>query len=442
MANKLLEAYKDRIAVSNKVYASKHNGAALSESKQVLVATLLNNVNKRMNEAFAGSLATQRAGMGEYKKFCLALTTVAIPNLIAEDLVIVHPMTSIHGYVAYVKYSYGTSKGETAQKDAMRDVFRMRNADVNYTGDKVVETLTSGQTKVAWTPVVANSAKFLDASGNVLTGGSVAADGTITLPTEGTAAKVAYIYDNVVIPQNEIPTLYAEMDGIELHAKARRIGIMYSQMAAYEAKQDYGFDLPEQLSAQAVAELSYEIDSEIIDLLYNTAFADSASVVEFNKHLPTGVGIKDHYVGFLEKVEEGRQVIFNRTQKCTPNYLVCGTGVKTVLTMIDAFKSSGSGKMAGPYFAGTLNDLKVYVSPRLPANEFFLGVNSADMATSVAVFAPYMAIIPTSLLDFADGATTQGFSTMYDLKVLNADLAIGGRVVDTTVEGATAVVRG
>ena len=27
---------------------------------------------------------------------------------------------------------------------------------------------------------------------------------------------------------------------------------------AYEAKQDYGFDLPEQLSAQSVAELSYK----------------------------------------------------------------------------------------------------------------------------------------------------------------------------------------
>ena len=218
MANKLLEAYSKRLAVSESVYAESHEGAKLPESRKMLIATLLNNTSRYMNEAFANSVGTQRADLGMFKKFCLNLTNIAVPSLIANDLVIVHPMTSIHGYVAYVKYSYGTSKGQTAQKDAMRDVFRMRNADVNYTGEKVVETLTEGQTKVAWTPVVEGTAKFFDATGALVEGGSVAADGTITKP-EG-AVKVAYIYDNVVIPQNEIPTLYAEMSGIELHAKA------------------------------------------------------------------------------------------------------------------------------------------------------------------------------------------------------------------------------
>lgn len=32
------------------------------------------------------------------------------------------------------------------------------------------------------------------------------------------------------------------------------------------------------------------------------------------------------------------------------------------------------------------------------------------------------------LLQGPDGATTQGWSTMYDLKVLNANLAVAGRV--------------
>ena len=52
--------------------------------------------------------------------------------------------------------------------------------------------------------------------------------------------------------------------------------------------------------------------------------------------------------------------------------------------------------------------------------------------SSAAVYAPYMAIVPTSLLQFADGATSQGFSTLYDLKLLNTfadDSAVGG-VVD------------
>ena len=49
--------------------------------------------------------------------------------------------------------------------------------------------------------------------------------------------------------------------------------------------------------------------------------------------------------------------------------------------------------------------------------------------SSVAVYAPYMPIVPTQLLQYADGGTSQGWSTMYDLKVLNKDLIIAGEIV-------------
>ena len=50
--------------------------------------------------------------------------------------------------------------------------------------------------------------------------------------------------------------------------------------------------------------------------------------------------------------------------------------------------------------------------------------------SSAAVFAPYMAVIPTQLLGMADGSMSQGFSTMYDLKILNKDLLVAGKIVD------------
>ena len=39
-----------------------------------------------------------------------------------------------------------------------------------------------------------------------------------------------------------------------------------------------------------------------------------------------------------------------------------------------------------------------------------------------------MPVVPTALLQTPDGATGQGFSTLYDLKVLNKDLIVRGRV--------------
>ena len=39
-----------------------------------------------------------------------------------------------------------------------------------------------------------------------------------------------------------------------------------------------------------------------------------------------------------------------------------------------------------------------------------------------------MAIVPTQLLQYADGGTSQGFSTLYDLKVLNPNLIVKGHI--------------
>lgn len=61
----------------------------------------------------------------------------------------------------------------------------------------------------------------------------------------------------MVIPQNDLPIYNAEMASIPLVAKARRIAVYYSQMAAYEAKQDYGFDLGTQIATNACGQLAY-----------------------------------------------------------------------------------------------------------------------------------------------------------------------------------------
>ena len=50
--------------------------------KKMTVAKCLDNVSRFLNESLdmAGA-ATQRAAMADYKRFCMALTNVGIPNL-------------------------------------------------------------------------------------------------------------------------------------------------------------------------------------------------------------------------------------------------------------------------------------------------------------------------------------------------------------------------
>ena len=457
MANNLFESYKGRLAIAEKVYTKTRNGEPMDKSRKILVAKCLDNVTKFLNEAMDSSNATQRSDLGNYKRFALNLTNVVLPSLIAPDLVLTQPMSSLYGYINYIQYMYGADKGDAKNGTVVNDPFRLGAVDTSYTSNRVVETVGSGVSEItpAWTPIVEDAfvtitvnakevefddtavytedelatkttkdVKIITSTGDVkFTDFST---GKITGLAEGD--RVAYVYDNVIIPQNKVPTLRAEMRSMSLQAKARRIAIYYSQIAAFQAKTDYGFDLGDQLAEKAVAQLTYEIDTEVIELLKSTAGAPIADLV-WSKTLPVGVSKTEHYEGFTEIVENARRYIYDRTKRFAPNYMVISSDVLPILTFIKGFTAAPVGTINGPYFAGTLNGLKVYVSPTFANGEFVVGVNGDDMMSSVAVYAPYMAIVPTSLLQYNDGGTTQGWSTMYDLRVIKNVLIVAGRII-------------
>lgn len=437
MAN-LLESYKNRLAISESVHQRSHNGAKMSNAKKLMIASVLNNTSKFMNEAFDSSAATQRSALGDYKKFCLNVSTVALPNLILPELMLTQPMTSISGYVTYLRYTAGVTKGGVEEGTMFGSVYRhgeMNEDRINYTNERVVEDITfatevgeDGETVAtkeivfAWTPVVADSVKVL--VNNKYEALKADENGKFIAP-EG-ATKVAYVYDNIIIPQqttpNSIPTLKAAMDAIDLHAHARRIAVYYSQIAAFQAKTDYGFDLADQLSAQAQGELAYEIDTEGVMMLYKGAEQDPQLVFpsyekagEADKHISRS----QYYEFFNEYIARAKKIIYQRTQKFAPNYMVVGANVLTIMPYVKGWNAAPASQVNGPYFAGSVDGIKVYCSPSIDENHFFFGVNGSDLQTSAAVYAPYMAIVPTQLLGFADGGMSQGFSTMYDMKLLS-----------------------
>lgn len=427
----ILESYKNRLAISESVHKNFH-GTAMSPAKKTMVAACLNNMSRFMNEAFDSSAATNRGTLSNYKKFCLNVATTALPTLILPDLMLTQPMSSISGYVTYMNYTAGTTKGGVEAGDFFNGAYRLGKMDedrIRYTSDRVVEAVedfTSGTSKVHWTPVNVEAGFKLFNASDAEVEGTIAKDGTIT--SAGAVAKVAYVYDNIEIPQKveptSIPTLTGKMDAIELHAHARRIAIYYSQIAAFQAKTDYGFDLGQQLATQAQGELAYEIDSEGVMMLVNGAEADDslnfARYEAFQKNSVNGTYISrsQYYEGFAEKVNKAKMVIFERTQKFAPNYMIIGINVLPILPYLAGWKAAPAATVNGPFFAGTLDGLKVYVSPAMDADEFVFGVNGNDLQTSAAVYAPYMPIVPTQLLGFSDGTMTQGFSTMYDMKLL------------------------
>lgn len=181
-----------------------------------------------------------------------------------------------------------------------------------------------------------------------------------------------------------------------------------------------------------------EIDTEITNLLVENA-AEAPELV-FNKALPIGNSKAEHYEGFAEIVELAKREIYDRTRRFMPNYMLIASDVLPILTFIKGFKAAPVDKVNGPYFCGTLNGIKVIVTPNIEAGKFVLGVNGDDLMSSAAVYAPYMAIVPTQLLGFSDGSMSQGFSTLYALELLNKDLLVAGKVINDPTKANAQVV--
>lgn len=448
MAN-LLESYKNRIRVAEKYSANKGMGQ-LSQQKKVLLAKVLHNTDKFLAEAFTGTTATQMSDMGSYKKFALNITNLAVPTLVAPEICMTSAMSSVSGYITYLKFTAGTTKGSVDDGDVFSDIHGLGTLDegrINYTSASVVEAFTGDGSETQFGPLgftqgavlasvtVDGVAVTIDAAGTASPAAGHAAlqtSGKVkfgTAPVDKKAVRIAYTYDNTSIEQTTLPVYNVERASIALVAKARRIAIRYSALAAFVSKQDYGEDIEALLPAQAVGELNYEIDSEIVTLMDAAAKAAVPSMV-WNIQRPQYISKADHYEGFAEVIEAGKMVIYDRTKRFVPNFMVASSTVLRVLPFMKGWTPSGVSAMNGPFVAGTLDGIKVVISPALAEGRFFLGVNENDLRAAACGFFPYMAVVPTQLLEFADGSRTQGFATMYDAKILNDMLLVAGQITN------------
>lgn len=456
MRQNLLETYSRQLKVAEAYVAKNFEGKTMSSNTALTTAVLLDNTNRWITESLNNEIgATTRSDMGAWKKFCLNLTNIAVPSLIANDLVIVHPMTSYSGSIAYLEYVSLTDKGAIKARDTMfNSVFghgEMTDDRMNFTSQIIVESGVEAPTAFAYkvtdgeeaadNEVVVNGLTYIDKDQAVKTATikyiGVDADGNKAtvydvLPEGFTIEKIAYVakqFQMSKVPAQEIPAIGPRMKHLPLVAEPRRIAVRYDQITAFQAKTDYGFSLDKQIAEQACGELAYEIDTEIVAMLRDGA-GDALPELTWSKTLPVGVSKFEHYNGFLEIIEMAKAIIYKRTQKFHPNYMVIASNILPVLRFVNGFTAVKTAKMNGPYKVGDLDGMGVYVSPLMESGQFFLGLNGNDMMSSAGVYAPYMAIVPTQLLGTPDGGLAQGFSTWYAKALLNDKLLVAGQIID------------
>lgn len=423
----LVESWKDRLAAVEKVTEN------FNYEKKIALAKLLENTQSYLNHHLMESRATQSSNIGQFKRFALDALTVAIPSLIAFDLVSVQPISNRVGMINYIEYTYNTTKGTVTEGQVFTDTWRKGNSEPTFTTSAVVEEFTAETSQTAfplsWTPVAKVEKVFKNGTLLATTDYSVAGD-TVTLGTGAAATdkiKIAYSYNNEFVPANDVPQVGLRLQSLPVQAKARHLSIKYAFEAGYELSKEYDYDINVELSKMAAGELNHEIDIEITNDLYDIANEDAELV--FSKAQPIGVTLVDHYDAFGIKLSEGAAKIYAATQRVQPNWLLIGINVLPIVSNMRAFKASGVTSYNGPYFAGTLNGYKVFVSPSLKdPNAFVLGFKGERLFEAGYVYSPYMPIMQSELVTLMDMSSQKGLVTMYATTVVNPQLYIRGKI--------------
>lgn len=378
-----LQKYASRIRVAENV--QKKQGKTMGFEKKVALATMLENTRKIMEATNSSNIPS--------KTFFMDMITGVVPNLIASDIVSTQAMEAKASIVSYLRYNYGSDKGATVAGTMFNNSLYTGRSDMNYSSRKIVDEQVVNSVNFEYAPILPatvvltlpdNSTVIDNGTGKLVDPATATELGTIDYTTgafscakatEGTMA--TYEYNNEQVPDLKVPEITISLAQIPLYAKSRKLAAYWGFDAAYDLKQQYGEDITDIMATQAAAEISYEIDTEIVNDLVRLAGAGQE--LTWNRIPPTGVNIIDHYDSFWVKLTEGAKTIFQATQRVQPNFIVCGTNVAAVIECMRNFDGTGASDAVGPHFIGTLGGkYKVYVVPLMEEDTFVMGYKGSN----------------------------------------------------------------
>lgn len=422
------------------------------------VAMLMENESKHLRSL---TEETRGANIGSFTKYIFPLLRRVFPNLIANELVSVQPMTAPVGLVFFLDYIYGTTKGGTTEGNVFPRDFdkdyssEFVNGEILVTGDGVNYGGGAGSTfgaVLAFTPV-----RPLDTSRgfsvvikeiSATTGADVqvatdnAAGGFTFVPTGanvsgtinyGNGAITNFKFQNLVALNNpvkcyyyydgelnsKVPQANLDIKKATIEAQPRRIKMLYSSEAAEDLRAFHGEEAETVLVSAVSQEIALEIDREIIDRLYQNSTGTSDT---FDRIPPAGVSEIDHLRSMITPIATVSNLIHKNSLRAPANWIVTSPEVSALMAQLTTHGDfrplwgpmTGGDTPYGPvdqitpggrphgqfgiYKVGTLlNKWMVYEDPFFARDRMLLGLKGDTYLDAGYVWAPYIPLQVTPL---------------------------------------------
>lgn len=441
-----LSAYESQ---KNKIAAAEafHKKQFPQEVRNTAAVVLKNTISVFEGLEGTNSMVAQNGSVSSYKNFIIKVSSLAIPALDVFDWVAVEPMATASTKVLYTKYMRLSNKGASKQGDIISDPFGIYYRDNNGTKEDAVDGSYNGQNtfdevpalvsaagtyQLKWTPVIAGSIKIGGAA--LSTVGTVDANGLITVGAGNSIPAdtvITYKWDNKYLPANDLPTFGAKVEAISLDAKPHKVRIVFDALDNLIYKNDYGIDISKELPKKAIEDYMYSVATEVSDSIIANA-PTSTYTLPFSLAAPNG-WIAQHYASFGSVLNAAQAAITKVTKIYAGNRAFIGSALVPVVMAVPGWKSANTEGKIGTQLIGSIGNLKIYFKPDMTDYDYVVFAKGQGTDLCVGILGMYLSaipanIIPTQLLEFADGLNSQGFYSLYDYQPLNSMLSVKGSV--------------
>lgn len=413
----------------------------------------LEKIYRNSDRAIIAEAVTNPANIPVMKNVSIDLITATIPNLVAPELYAVQPIDSPDALVGYWSFEYGDDKGDVKRGQSFNSTMGLGKVAPWYASgvdkDKVIETAASEEVHLGFQSIIPGSVAIVGLDGNTykdVNNGN--GTGTITIgsneltvyyksgvlktPDGYFKGTITYKYDNINEP-TKIPTIFAGRKNIRMMAKQYALSTPISITAAEIARRSLSTDLRAELMNQGFGELSFEIDTLLLNDLIDAA--NVYPTLTWSAAAPLGVSRKERFADFELMLYQGASVMQNATGRYAPTHILTDSFGLWVLKGIPGFKEKAAANKTGSYVAGEVAGMKVIVATRthLQPGQIILIHRGAEKLDAPGVYAPYIPITSTEWVPSQELGDKKTYYTWFANQITNPSIMLNIQITDFNI---------
>lgn len=407
----------------------------------------LEKIYRNSDRAIIAEAVTNPANIPVMKNVSIDLITATIPNLVAPELYAVQPIDSPDALVGYWSFEYGDDKGDVKRGQSFNSTMGLGKVAPWYASgvdkDKVIETAGAEEVHLGYQTIIPGSVKIVkdgtvytdvnnnDGSGTVA-GCTIYYKSGVLKTAEAFKGTITYKYDNINEP-TKIPTIFAGRKNIRMMAKQYALSTPISITAAEIARRSLSTDLRAELMNQGFGELSFEIDTLLLNDLIDAA--NVYPTLTWSAAAPLGVSRKERFADFELMLYQGASVMQNATGRYAPTHILTDSFGLWVLKGIPGFKEKAAANKTGSYVAGEVAGMKVIVATRthLQPGQIILIHRGAEKLDAPGVYAPYIPITSTEWVPSQELGDKKTYYTWFANQITNPSLMLNLQITDFNI---------